>query len=137
MKNTKSNKKSLLLIGIITLMLIFGFTLIQSSLQQEKQLIIGTWILDDDSSNKWFFTIDGKLKDYDNNQLDETYNWSISATSPQCGKVVPVGDKFSYLMITSINDANDKYCYEILSLNDEYLQIRWIEKGGSTLFKKQ
>ena len=56
MKNTKSNKKSLLLIGIITLMLIFGFTLIQSSLQQEKQLIIGTWILDDDSSNKWFFT---------------------------------------------------------------------------------
>ena len=137
MKNIKTNKKNLLIVGIVTLTLIFSFTSIQSSFQQEKIIIIGTWIPDGSPESEWVFTSDGILKDYENNQLDDTYNWSISTTTPQCGKGVPVGNNFSYLSITNVNDANDKYCYEILSLNDKYLQIRWIERGGFLLYEKK
>jgi hypothetical protein len=132
---TKILKPTLL---ITILIAVFGFNTVSNiSAQEEKNLIIGTWISTDDVNLKKVFQTDGKCLDYYNGQLTTTYSFSIERTSPQCGQSVPIGNLFSYLKIVNLDDSNDFYCYEILSLNAQYLQIRWIERGGSMSFKRQ
>jgi hypothetical protein len=132
---TKTLKITLLLTVLIA---VFGFvTVSNTSAQDEQNLIVGTWISTDDAQSKKVFQTDGKCHDYYNGQLITTYSFSIERTSPQCGQSVPVGKLFSYLKIVNVNNSNDVYCYEILSLNAQYLQIRWIERGGSMSYKRQ
>jgi len=124
----------ILIVGFI-LTGIFSFTILQ--LKQEDELIIGTWVSEDSLENRLVFSSDGTMNEYINvTELFETYNYSISSTSPQCRMEVNIGPTFSYLKIININDSDDMYCYEILSLNDEYLQIRILGTGNSLLYKK-
>ncbi|MEN8125892.1 MAG: hypothetical protein ABFR32_12275 [Bacteroidota bacterium] len=133
MKTLIKTKKAIII--TIVLLAIFSFTMIQ--LNQEKELIIGTWINSETPEWKWVFKTDGKCYDYLRDKLSDTYIYSIETRSPQCGQNIPTGELFSYLKLTNVNNNQDQYCYEILSLNDEWLQIRWLERGGFILFKKQ
>ncbi|MEE9406689.1 MAG: hypothetical protein V3V28_01315 [Polaribacter sp.] len=129
MKNIKK-------IGLLTtLILLVSFTVLQIS--QEKEKIIGAWISEGAPNSKWVFKNDGKCYDYLDGNLDKTYYYSIETTTPQCFEEVPVGELFSYLKVVNIADSNDYYCYEILSLDDYDLQIRWLKRGGSIYFKRQ
>lgn len=127
--------KSIKKIGVLILVMVFiSFTILQ--IVKEKDLIIGTWISKDSPNSKWVFKKDGKCYDYSDGKLDKTYYYSINTTSPQCSEKVLVGELYSYLKITNIKDPNDFYCYEIVSLDNTDLQIRWLSRGGFIYFKK-
>ena len=122
---------------IVILTVIVGFSIV-SQISQEKELIIGTWISVEDPEWKRVFNQDGKCFDYYNNQLNETYNYSIETTSPQCGINVTTGSNFSYLKLVNVHDTNDIYCYEITNLGEENLALWYLLSGASgiTLFKR-
>ena len=96
--------------------------------KEEIEIIVGTWINEESPELKMIFKNNGRCEDYINGVLSDTYLYAISKTSPQCGQVVPTGELYSYLKLVNTKDSNEAYCYEILSLNDEYLQIRWVER---------
>ena len=105
--------------------------------KEEIEIIVGTWINEESPELKMIFKNNGRCEDYINGVLSDTYLYAISKTSPQCGQVVPTGELYSYLKLVNTKDSNEVYCYEILSLNDEYLQIRWVERGCHVSYKRQ
>ena len=71
---------------IITGIIIFtvlGFTAYQ--LNQEDQLIIGTWVSEDDTNVQLLFTSDGLQKDIIDGEVAETYNWLITESQSLSG----------------------------------------------------
>lgn len=121
---------------IVILTVIVGFSIV-SQISQEKELIVGTWISVEDPEWKWVFTKEGKCFDYYNNELSVVYNYSIETTSPQCEQEVSVGELFSYLVLINTKDTNDKSCYEIFSLDEKTLQIRYFNTSSFIYMNKQ
>lgn len=94
-------------IGIIVLFLgLVSFTIFQT-MQEDEELIVGTWIPEGCSECEWIFTDDGKCYDYYEGKLDNTYTYSIRKSRASNGVV------FSYLKIVKSNDSNDTYEYDI------------------------
>ena len=119
---------------LISLISLAGFRLMVT--QMTNQDMKGVWICTDDPNWVWKFRTDGKIYDFYSGKLSDTYSFSFEKISPQCGKNVDVGPLFEYLRITNINDSQDIQCYEILSKNEAYLQLRPLDKGGSITFRK-
>lgn len=109
-------------ISILTV-LIFGFT-ISKQQNQDNQLIIGTWVQEDDSNIKMVFTADGLEKDYVNGELIDTFNWQITSGA------TPSGLTISHLILTNILDANDVSRFEINALNNDTLVLVFQRPGG-------
>ena len=130
----KNNKKFLGVV-LIALMAILSFTVVQ--LSGEKEDIIGTWVSEDTPEWKWVFKSDGKCYDYYNGVLTDTYTYTLSTTSPQCGQVVPTGDKFTYLKLVNDKDSNLTFCYEVFSLDKTNLEIRMFDRANFLRFVKQ
>jgi len=130
----KNNKKFLGVV-LIALMAILSFTVVQ--LSGEKEDIIGTWVSEDTPEWKWVFKSDGKCYDYYNGVLTDTYTYTLSTTSPQCGQVVPTGDKFTYLKLVNDKDSNLTFCYEVFSLDKTNLEIRMFDRASFLRFVKQ
>ena len=129
----KNNKKFL---GVlIALLAILSFTVVQ--LTGEKEDIIGTWVSEDTPEWKRIFKEDGKCYDYYNGALTNTYNYTLSTTSPQCGLVVPTGDKFTYLKLVDDKDSNFTFCYEVFSLDKTNLEIRMFNNADFLRFVRQ
>ena len=130
----KNNKKFLGVV-LIALMAILSFTVVQ--LSGEKEDIIGIWVSEDTPEWKWVFKSDGKCYDYYNGVLTDTYTYTLSTTSPQCGQVVPTGDKFTYLKLVNDKDSNLTFCYEVFSLDKTNLEIRMFDRASFLRFVKQ
>ena len=134
MKNLKPTI-GLILLGVIFSALI-SFTMLQT---KEIDIIVGTWKPKGSPNNSWVFTSDGKCYQYSATDVTDVYNYSISTTSPQCGYAVNVGPNFSYLKLINVNNAEDIYCYEITTLNNEFLALIYL--GGASyqpsVFKRQ
>ena len=130
----KNNKKFLGVV-LIALMAILSFTVVQ--LSGEKEDIIGTWVSEDTPEWKRIFKEDGKCYDYYNGVLTDTYTYTLSTTSPQCGQVVPTGDKFTYLKLVNDKDSNLTFCYEVFSLDKTNLEIRMFDRASFLRFVKQ
>ncbi|WP_462253631.1 hypothetical protein [Ekhidna sp.] len=112
-----------------------GFLLILSiTTIQEDELIIGTWVSESDPSNKWVF-IGSECLRYSQGKLLNKYSFKINNSSPQCEYDVPVNSNTSYLELTK-RDNGSKFCYEIASLNDKYLTIRYLNAGRFMVFKR-
>ncbi|ERM84264.1 hypothetical protein P872_15895 [Rhodonellum psychrophilum GCM71 = DSM 17998] len=101
-----------------------------------NQDLNGIWISTDDLKWIWEFKNDDKIYSFYNGKLINTYSFSFEKTSPQCGQIVDEGPLFEYLKIININDSQDIQCYEILSKDEDILQIRPFGRGGSITFKK-
>ncbi|PQJ78846.1 hypothetical protein [Polaribacter porphyrae] len=74
--------KKIKIIIVITLGLTLGC---KAQTQEERfnsynTLIIGTWIAEDDSSNKVIFSSDNKMKVYIDNNLEDTTFYELSLT---------------------------------------------------------
>lgn len=123
--------KSLLTILILGISIILPVTNFQ-----DESLILGIWI-EEDPSFKRIIKSDGKCYEYYDGQLQDIYYYAIKKSGLLCSIQISEKPNISYLILTDISDANDNYCYEILSLNDEYLQLRYFGLGGSMLFRKQ
>lgn len=105
--------------------------------QQSSSLgLLGKYTNTEDVNWVWDFRSDGKLYEYYEGDLSEVYFFSLETTSPQCGYVVDEGPLFEYLVRENINDPSDKYCYEINSLENDYLQIRYFGTSSFINFKK-
>ncbi|WP_139135285.1 hypothetical protein [Roseivirga sp. 4D4] len=103
----------------------------------QNESLEGTWMAEKDSKSKWVFTNDGKCKRYYDNELLNTYVYSLSNTSPQCDKTVPVNSKTQYLKLVKVGKVDSEYCYEVNGITAEKLSLRQIGTGSLLLFDKQ
>ena len=131
-------KKILLVAGVFIVLLTAGYTFI--TLGPEEDLIVGTWIMEDEwgSDSKLVFMDDGRVEEYSEGILFWTYNWTIyKETSPVCGVEVQTEPRFSYLKKVNVAYPNDIYCYEIMLLDEETLQLRYFERYTWTSYTRQ
>ncbi|WP_299163121.1 hypothetical protein [uncultured Tenacibaculum sp.] len=129
------NILALLTFVFLSSCILFSQTNHNSTIEDYKKEIIGTWELEKDSRTKIIFSKNGKCYDYSDGKLDKTYYYSINTTSPQCSEKVPVGELYSYLKITNIKDPKDIYEYEINGLNKEILYLDYQRNLNTKLSK--
>jgi len=100
-----------------------------------KTVIIGTWVHENEPENRWQFTPNGICYWKDNNNIEDTFTYSISYTSPQCGHQVQTnGSQFYYLKLVS--QENDEYCYQI-GVDNETLSINYLGTSKYDLFNRE
>jgi hypothetical protein len=117
-------------LGLISLILLLvSFTVIQT-LEQDKDLIIGTWIPEGSPNSEWVFISKGKCYEYNKGQLDETYNYSIIETKSSNGKFT-----LNFLKTINLNDPNDIYEYEINSISDTEMYLDYQGDLNTNLLK--
>ena len=92
------NKTSSKIIGILLLTSIVGFTISQSPLvQEEKQLIIGTWMVGDEITNKWIFTSNNECKWEFNGKIIGKFTYTIDSRFSDSGL------EHTFLKLTTVN----------------------------------
>jgi len=129
MKTNNIRIFTLIAIAIITSLLTFSFT-------TPNEKIIGIWVSEKDSDNKWEFTTNNKCYQYYEGEETDIYSYNILTTSPQCGYQVKTGGSEDfYLRLT--NTQGDEYCYEILGISDDVLSLNYLGTGGYMVFNKQ
>lgn len=95
------------------------------SIVEVRSELIGTWVSEDDNNWKITFNSRGTCRwDYVDNGTTETdmFYFNISETSPQCGQEVRTDMNNHYIILTDVQDS-DKYCYEILGIDDQSLSL--------------
>ena len=120
---------------LIIICLLFCTNCKAQALQPNVQTeIIGTWIAEDDLNVKLIFKSNGVMLDYYENELTDTFNYSISH---QCGSE---SDNNSWFLKTSLQNELEIRCYEIYGVNDnndKVLSIRDMTTGKKFLYNKQ
>ncbi len=83
---------------------------------------------------EWQFTSDGKCYDYYQNQLSDTYQYTITQEQSENGKFT-----LSYLKLVNINDSSDFYEYEINTLDNSTMVLDYLGDMSAKLtsFNKQ
>ena len=113
-----------LYLGII---ISLGFIIITSySFTQQTQdevLIVGKWQSESDSNSVIVFSSTGIEEEYYKGVRNDTYNYYLSITPPDCGDGIIQNDPKveTYLKMVNTKDSNDIYCYYIDGLSDEIL----------------
>lgn len=106
------------------------------NLNHQDSTLLGTWISEEDNNWKLEFKNDTCLSTYIGSSTD-TYKYTISNTSPQCGEVVDIDQYSNYLQLTNVSDTTDKICYLINGVTDTALSLSPINRGGAFVFTKQ
>ena len=99
---------------------------------QTNPEIIGTWINEEDTSYKLVFLDTGVLKEYVNDELMGTLNYTISHN---CGSESDTSIEF----LKKIESDGSIYCFEINAINvnnNGILSIRSMENGKLYIFNK-
>lgn len=94
--------------------------------------IIGTWVNEEDNSYKLVFLFTGVLKEYVNNELIETLNYTISHN---CGSESDANIEF----LKKTESDGTTYCFEINGINEDnsgILSITSMENGKIYIFNK-
>lgn len=120
---------------LVAIIFVFSFNSIsaQSTLiQDELQKIIGTWVIDNEGTNKWIFTSNNICKwELDGVILDE-FTYSISS------EFSTSGGEHTYLKLININDSNEIYEYAINSIGNNKMTLETFNpKVSYTHFTKQ
>ena len=114
---------------------LFSQTNDNSTIEDYKNEIIGTWVHENHSNTKIEFTINGKIKRYYNNILKHTDKYYISRTCD--GETIPNGK--GYFLKTTTNSGNE-FCAYIEGLNYEnngLMSIMTKIQGKMVVYKKQ
>ena len=120
---------------ITVIALTVGFNMFFNQ-HNSNESLLGKYVSTEDPNWVWEFKTDGKLYDYYEGKLSDVYYFSIEKTSPQCGFEVDEGPLFKYLVRKKVGNTSEQYCYEIYSMGNEYLQLRYLEGSGFISFKK-
>ncbi len=116
-------------------LLIIGYVVLSSFTTPEED-IIGTWVSEEDSNWKIKFNDDGTCLWYYTNEITDTYTYTITTTTPQCGYEVKTGSEYNYLKLIDTNGGEN--CYEILGVDSLTLSISTISLGVKNYyFNKQ
>jgi hypothetical protein len=122
-------------LATITICILSSFRCKAQTLQANVQNeIIGIWIAEDDLNVKLVFTSDNKILDYYDNELTDTFTFSISH---QCGSE---SDNNAWFLKMRDNEDLSERCYEIYGANDngdKILSIRDLVSGKIFLYNKQ
>lgn len=105
---------------------------IQQNLTNVSSNLIGTWTNEDDSNWKIEFSANNTCKWYYNSHVTDTFVYSISTTSPQCGQQVKTGGAEDFYLVLS--NLEDNICYEILGVNNENLSLNKIDVATKIFF---
>ncbi|AFL84192.1 hypothetical protein Belba_1585 [Belliella baltica DSM 15883] len=133
MKRIKLLVKVIVPITVVALLVGFKLFFYQ---QDSDESLLGKYVSTDDPNWVWEFKSDGKLNEYYEGELSDVYYYSIEKTSPQCGFEVDEGPLFKYLVRKNVVNTSEQYCYEIYSMGNEYLQLRYLGGSGFFSFKK-
>ena len=111
------------LIGLFLFIIIVGFTIFQSyTVEQEKQLIVGTWACNSTPNWKIEFESTGKCNWYYPNEPTEVYYYTIYS------EYTPNGIEHTFLKLVNINNQNEIFEYSINSIVDNILTLETL--GG-------
>ena len=127
------NQKIVKVLTIIIFVFTFNSINAQSTLvQEESQKIIGTWVIDDEATNKWIFTSNSVCVWEFNGVVLEQFTYSINSEFSSSGL------EHTYLKLINVNDSNEIYEYAINSLGDNKMTLETFEpKVSYTHFAKQ
>lgn len=103
---------------------------LQPNVQNE---IIGTWVAEDDTNVKLIFKSNGELLDYYENELTDTFDYTISHA---CGSE---SDNNAWFLKSSNQIELEIRCYEIFGVNDnddKVLSIRDMTTGKIFIYNK-
>lgn len=120
---------------VLIVLALVGYTTL-TSFDNPEDDIIGTWVLEADINSKWVFTDNGGCSWYYNNDLVDTFTYSISETSPQCGHQVKTGGVEDYYL-KLIDSDSEEYCYEIFGVSETTLSINFLGLAEIKVFNKQ
>lgn len=142
-------KKLLILVVSVIAAFIFSFTYAEKYfnknffytpqyLLDERVNIVATWISEVDPSYKLVFQTGGTVDAYYDGVLAETFNYSISNETPQCGIDVYVNEseKTSFLRLESINDGSSD-CFIINGVQNNVLSLSNVSTGALSVFNRQ
>lgn len=106
----------------------------------DKSKYIGTWISEDNNLQKWVFTKE-KLTVKHPGRSDYVYSYTLSASSPQCGRKVPTDVGFTFLSIKEIS-TNDTTCFYVNGFAEttpgrKTLSISEFNRTGALILIKQ
>ena len=114
------NKTATKIVGILVL-IIMGFTIYQSTVvQEETQLIIGTWICESDTNWKIKFESNGICYQYYIDEPDEEYTFTIE------GNMAPNNVEHTILKLIIVNQPSEILDYEINGLSDNDLYLDYL-----------
>jgi hypothetical protein len=124
--------KQLLIPFFVSLFIVSSLVLVQCN---QKVPIKGTWISQKDHNSKWVFTKDSTKMFY-SNELQFTFTYKISDTSPQCGQKVKTGPHLTFLSLKNVENGR-RQCYYINGLTDSTLSLSPFGRSNILFFRKQ
>ncbi len=98
--------------------------------------VVGTWEAEEDPNWRMRFTSAGKFIEYYVGHQNDSSNYVISNTSPQCGQTVPVDQYTAYISLTKLSDSTKKHCYLLNGTTDSTLSISPLENNRYWIFKR-
>jgi hypothetical protein len=112
------------------LLLLFNFAHSQTALiQEESQSIIGTWVIEGETNNKWVFTASNTCRWEFNGVTINNFIYTVSS------QLSPNGVEHVYIKLVNNIEIHE---YEINGLNNEKLTLESFDpKLGYIYFYKQ
>ncbi|MFT5890626.1 MAG: hypothetical protein ACI9Y7_000719 [Dokdonia sp.] len=107
-------------VSVFLLIIITVITL--SSFASPDDEIVGVWVSEEDPNWSIEFTNTGLCYWYYSGEDIDTFTYTTSETSPQCGYEVRTGVVEDYYL-RLVDEDEDTRCYEILGINDETLSF--------------
>ena len=95
-----------------------------------EEIIIGTWVSDDDPNWKRVFDNLGKCTDLYTGGAPEEYYYSII-------KEIINGENYETLKLINVNDNSDIYLYDINTIDNNTLVLEYLENNKLMYFTKQ
>ena len=114
---------------------LFSQTNDNSTIEDYKREIIGTWIHENDSLTKLVFSNDNKISHYEGTQLRFTENYEITRTCD--GETIPNNKEY---FLKTYSDKYGEFCVYIEGLNYEnngLMSIMTKIQGKIVVYKKQ
>ena len=131
----------LLTLTLLSSCSLFSQTNDNSTIEDYKREIIGTWINQDEPFNKWIFTKNNICYLFKNLGDSLEFKYFISKKPLFCKKYNPIFDIKSYMFLFKNKKEKDTLCYELLfnKLDMNELGIRYLpmEKGVYGVFRRQ
>lgn len=106
-------------------------------LTDDQNNIVGTFVNEKDPDWVLIFDANGKCYGYEAGVPTTTYTYTITNSTPQCGKEVDVDEsqETDYLQLTD-DSTNSTDCYVINGISS-VLSLRPVGAGGILAFNKQ
>lgn len=103
-----------------------------------QSFITGSWIHMEDAKSKWTFTESPDIvRQYYDEELTNKYIFTIHSSLPDCGIEWDNPDPNLKFLVIEEEGSNNKKCFTVYGLTENYLTISPFEVGGIIRFEKE